>query len=235
MPDLEIKKNQKKTFLKVILQGILSLMAMLALMLLAAGRWDYWQGWLLGGTTFGLMIIGLILFRNRLELIQERIRPGPGTKWWDKIFYVLYLPMNFAVFLVGSLNSGRYHWSGKMPIYVYGIGYFILLLSHFFTRWCMLVNKFFSSTVRIQMDRSQEVVSSGPYQYIRHPGYLGGIFLILSFAFVLGSLWALIPSSFAVLLLLLRTYLEDITLQKELTGYADYAKKVRFRLLPGIW
>ncbi|HUV75978.1 MAG TPA: isoprenylcysteine carboxylmethyltransferase family protein [Dehalococcoidales bacterium] len=99
----------------------------------------------------------------------------------------------------------------------------------------MWVNRFFSSVVRIQKDRGQEVVQNGPYHSVRHPGYVGGILMAISTSLVLGSLWALIPAGVIFILLVIRTYLEDTTLQKELTGYADYAKKVRFRLLPGIW
>jgi protein-S-isoprenylcysteine O-methyltransferase Ste14 len=99
----------------------------------------------------------------------------------------------------------------------------------------MWVNNWFSSTVRIQMDRDQHVVQDGPYRYVRHPGYVGGILMAVSASLILGSLWALIPASIVVLLLVIRTYLEDTTLQKELPGYADYTKKVRYRLVPGLW
>jgi len=99
----------------------------------------------------------------------------------------------------------------------------------------MRTNNFFSFTVRIQKGRGQEVVQNGPYHFIRHPGYVGGILMAISSSLVLGSLWALIPASIVTILLIIRTYLEDITLQKELQGYNEYSKEVRFRLLPGVW
>jgi protein-S-isoprenylcysteine O-methyltransferase Ste14 len=99
----------------------------------------------------------------------------------------------------------------------------------------MWTNRFFSSTVRIQTDRGHEVVEGGPYRFMRHPGYVGAILLVTSISLVLGSLWALIPAGVVAVLLIIRTCLEDITLQRELTGYADYARRVRFRLVPGIW
>ena len=97
------------------------------------------------------------------------------------------------------------------------------------------LNRFFSTTVRLQCDRGQYVIRSGPYRIVRHPGYVGGILLGISMALVLGSLWALIPAGGVLILLIIRTYLEDITLQKELQRYTDYAQKVRYRLVPGIW
>ena len=97
----------------------------------------------------------------------------------------------------------------------------------------MWVNRFYSSVVRIQT--GQEVVQDGPYRFVRHPGYVGGILMAISSSLIFGSLWALIPAGIVVILLIIRTHLEDITLQKELQGYIDYTKKIRYRLLPGIW
>jgi protein-S-isoprenylcysteine O-methyltransferase Ste14 len=99
----------------------------------------------------------------------------------------------------------------------------------------MWTNNFFSRVVRIQTDRGHYVVQDGPYRFVRHPGYLAGCFSLLSMPLALGSLWGLIPATLAVLLIIIRTYLEDATLQNELTGYHQYAKKVKYRLLPGIW
>ena len=175
------------------------------------------------------------MFINKTDLARERLKPGPGTKWWDKIFWVFYAPMFFAVFILASLDAGRFRWTAQLPLSVYIIGYIVYLLSQYITLWSMWVNKFFSTTVRIQTDRGQEVVQNGPYRFIRHPGYVGGILLAISSSLILGSLWGLIPAGGVVFLLIIRTYLEDITLQKELQGYSDYALKVKYRLLPGIW
>jgi protein-S-isoprenylcysteine O-methyltransferase Ste14 len=101
--------------------------------------------------------------------------------------------------------------------------------------WALSSNAFFVATVRIQADRGQTVVSGGPYRYVRHPGYLGSILLHLGVPFLLGSLWALIPGFVAVLVMVVRTALEDRTLRAELSGYEEYAERVRYRLLPGVW
>jgi protein-S-isoprenylcysteine O-methyltransferase Ste14 len=99
----------------------------------------------------------------------------------------------------------------------------------------MYINKFFSSVVRIQKDRGHKVIQDGPYKYVRHPGYVGIFFLAPAVPLILGSIWGLIPSGLFIIAIIIRTYLEDKTLHKELEGYKEYAKKVKYRLIPGIW
>jgi len=101
--------------------------------------------------------------------------------------------------------------------------------------WAMAANKFFSATVRIQEERGHTVATGGPYRYVRHPGYVGWLMLTLATPVVLGSRWALVPAGITVILTILRTALEDRTLHSELEGYREYAERVRYRLLPGIW
>ena len=101
--------------------------------------------------------------------------------------------------------------------------------------WAMASNKFFIGMVRIQKERGHSVITSGPYQYIRHPGYLGGLLYIFFTPIMLGSVWALIPAVLTCGVVVLRTYLEDNTLKDELAGYLEYSHVVRSRLLPGIW
>jgi protein-S-isoprenylcysteine O-methyltransferase Ste14 len=111
----------------------------------------------------------------------------------------------------------------------------ITALGYSLGTWATLVNRFFSAVVRIQRDRGHTVVSSGPYRLIRHPGYAGAVVTSLATPLLLGSLWALIPAVLAVCTLIIRTALEDRTLQEELEGYHDYTARVRYRLLPGVW
>ena len=111
----------------------------------------------------------------------------------------------------------------------------LILLGYSIVYWAMWTNDFFSSRVRIQTDRGQYVVTNGPYRFVRHPGYVGAIIFLPASALLLGSIYALIPVAIDIFLLIIRTYLEDLTLQKELPGYTDYVKKVRFRLIPCIW
>jgi protein-S-isoprenylcysteine O-methyltransferase Ste14 len=111
----------------------------------------------------------------------------------------------------------------------------LLVFSSVLINWAMVVNPFFEPTVRIQDDREHRVVSSGPYAFVRHPGYLSGILWITSIPLILGSLYGLLPVGFYSVLMIIRTYLEDRTLKEELDGYREYSAKVRYRLFPGIW
>ena len=200
-----------------------------------AGRLNYWQGWLFSATYVVFLVIVSVTFADKKDLIQERVKPGPGTKWWDKIFFALYIPLAISIIIVAALDAGRFRWSGNLSIPLYIISYTILFLSYFAFLWAMYVNKFFSSRVRIQTDRGHYVIQNGPYRFVRHPGYAAAVLLLPCFSLALGSLWALIPAGLIEILLIIRTYLEDEMLKKELPGYADYAQRVRFRLIPHIW
>ena len=219
----------------IILRSVAWFGGLFLILFVSAGRINYWQGWGYLGIIGLLSAIGLKLFSKKLDLIQERIKPGPGIKRWDKVFMGLFIPLFLAILFVSGLDAGRFHWTKSLSLPVYIVSYFLFVLSYLFLFWAMWVNPFFSSVVRIQTDRGQTVIQSGPYRFVRHPGYLGGIVWMLTSALVLGSLWALIPSGVTAVLLLIRTYLEDRTLQNELPGYIEYAHKVRYRLLPGIW
>jgi len=214
---------------------LLAAACVLALALLPAGRWDYWQGWTLSIACAAFSLGKFLLFAHKKDLICERMHPGPGTKWWDKLFYALYMPAFLGVVVVGGLDAGRFVWSPAMHWSVYLAGWTAFLAGGALATWSAWVNSFFSSVVRIQSERGHRVVREGPYRYVRHPGYVGGILLAPGTALVLGSLWALIPAGATIILLVARTYLEDAMLQRELHGYGEYAAETRYRLLPGLW
>lgn len=205
------------------------------LMFLPAGTWAWPKGWL-----FVLILLGVIsavfvvLHRVNPEVIVARSSFHEGTKGWDKILLGVYFPAMAAVLLVAALDDGRFHW---FPIewWVCIIGYALLLVGIGIVTWAEAVNKFFEVTVRIQADRGHEVIDTGPYAIIRHPGYVGGILHAIGIALSLGSLWALIPAGIASLVLIVRTQWEDQTLQKELNGYKEYTQRVRYKLIPGVW
>ena len=234
MSDDKSMKNKDNFYLKTIVKGLLALLLIVIFIFLLAGRLDYWQGWVFSGITVLMVIVESIIFRSKSDLINERIKPGPGTKWWDKVFYVFYIPAFFAVFTIACLDAGRFGWT-EIPLIIYIIGCLFYILSLLLKSWAMWKNEFFSSTVRIQSDRGQVVVQDGPYSLVRHPGYVSGILMALSSSLALGSLWGLVPAAIVAVLLIIRTYLEDTTLQRELDGYPDYTKRVRFRLIPGVW
>jgi protein-S-isoprenylcysteine O-methyltransferase Ste14 len=200
-----------------------------------AGKLAYWQGWLFCGIILILLVITSVKFIDRKDLMRERLKPGPGVKWWDRIFFIFHIIFIIAIFDVSVYDGGRFHWSPQLPAIVYIAAYIVMVSSYFFILWAMLINNFFSRNVRIQADRGQYVVQDGPYGFVRHPGYLGMILTFLCMPLVFGSLWGLIPAVLDVIAIITRTYLEDRMLQKELAGYTDYAKKVRYRIMRGIW
>lgn len=212
------------------------LLMLAAILFLTSGRLDWALGWVqLGLYTTTVVAQAFVLIPKSPELISERSRLQQGTKNWDVVLASLaavILPM--TTWIVAGLDV-RFGWSPPMTLAlvlgavpVFGLGWAI-------TIWAMASNPFFSATVRIQKDRGQTVVSRGPYRYLRHPGYAGAILFQLAVPLTLASWWALIPSGLAALLYIVRTILEDKTLQTELEGYRQYARQVRYRLLPGIW
>ena len=184
-----------------------------------------------------LAILAAIIVASLLALdpglLQERMRPG-GER--PPLGLQLFTVVMFLHWIVAGLDRGRFHWSDNVPTWLQAVSLIALAAGYVLCCWAMAVNRFFSSVVRIQSDRGQHVVASGPYAYVRHPGYLAGVVIIFASGPALGS-WlatALIIAS-RVPFLLYRAVTEDRVLQAELPGYGDYARRVRWRLLPGIW
>lgn len=228
-------EKKELSYFQTIVKGLFGVLFIFVLVFLLAGRLDYWPGWVFCGVMVVIITIQLVLFKDKADLAQERMKPGPGIKGWDKVIWALFGPAMFAIFIVAVLDTGRFGWSRELPVYFYLISYAVFLLSIYIFTWAMWVNKWFSSVVRIQKDRDQQVVQTGPYKIIRHPGYTGGILMALTMGLIFGSLWSIIPAFLSIILLIIRTQLEDSTLQKELPGYAEYAQKTKYRLVPGVW
>lgn len=206
-----------------------------ALLFLPAGRLDWIAAWVYLAIVTANMAVDYVYLRNQNpELIEHRMRFGKGTKWWDKLWLVLFTPLFMAVHVVAGLDAGRFGWTAMSPFW-WPIGLFMFLFGAILLIWAMGVNPFFEKTVRIQTERGHRVIDTGPYRYVRHPGYVGFFGWILSAPFLLGSWWALIPSTLAVVAIVARTALEDRTLREELPGYLEYAGRVRYRLIPNVW
>ena len=232
---IDEESNDRIWYFKTLIERVLAFLLGMAVVFILAGRMNYWQGWVFGGIFIIGFSIAAVIYANEIDLAKERVKPGPGTKWWDKVFYAFYIPLHLTVIVVASLDAGRFLWTAQLPAPVYIVGYIAHIFSYFIALWAMGTNRFFSSVVRIQEDRGHEVIQEGPYRFIRHPGYVAGILAGVSTSLILGSLWALIPGGILIPLFIIRAYLEDNTLKKELSGYADYAKKVKYRLVPGVW
>jgi protein-S-isoprenylcysteine O-methyltransferase Ste14 len=134
-----------------------------------------------------------------------------------------------------GLDDERYNWSPWIPPVLQIVALGVVAAGSLISVWAAAANKFYGHFVRIQTERGHYVISEGPYRYIRHPGYLGQIIFSLASALASGSLWALIPGGLFAALLVVRTVLEDRTLQEELEGYKEYTRRVRHRLIPCIW
>jgi protein-S-isoprenylcysteine O-methyltransferase Ste14 len=216
-------------------RDVAGITAIVVIVFVASGRLDYWQGWVFLGGTAAFLAAAALLLRNDPGLVAERLRPGKGMKWWDKGYYLLSTPLWFAAIIVACVDAGRRHWSHHPAAILYVAFLAVYITGQGLYLWAKKANPFFSSVARIQTDRGQSVCRDGPYRFCRHPGYLGGVLFGLATPLVLGSYIALIPQALAVLLLIVRTGLEDRMLKKDLLWYTEYTKAVRFRLVPGIW
>ncbi len=204
-------------------------------MFLPAGTWGWTKGWLFILVFIGTLIpIGFYLWRVNPELVVARSSPHKGTKRWDKILLSFLYPTMTAIVTVAALDDGRFHWL-PLPWWACGLGNALLVFGLGISTWAESVNKFFEPTVRIQADRGQTVIDTGPYVIVRHPGYFSSLLIFVGAALALGSLWALIPAGLSCVLMVLRTQWEDKTLKAELPGYEEYTKKVRYRLIPRLW
>jgi protein-S-isoprenylcysteine O-methyltransferase Ste14 len=166
-------------------------------------------------------------------LLQERMRPGGRpTPLGLRLLNVVLL----THWIIAGLDRGRLHWSDNVPLWLQAVGLFTIVAAYALVFWAMMANRFFSSVVRIQSDRGQYVVTSGPYAFVRHPGYSAGILILAASGVALGSwLAAAFLTAITVPFLFYRVTYEDRVLQTRLDGYADYARRVRWRLVPGIW
>jgi protein-S-isoprenylcysteine O-methyltransferase Ste14 len=196
----------------------------------SAGRWDLPLAWVCLGVYAGFMVLAQLLMDT--ELRRERMKPAPGGI--DRRIRWAMLPFMLGYWVVAGLDI-RWHGSEIIPKGWQVLGLAGLAASLGLALWALTQNRFFSPVVRIQTERGHHLITSGPYQFIRHPGYLGGAGSALCGALALGSWWALLPAAGVVGILVRRTLLEDRFLRRELAGYQDYAHKVRYRLLPGIW
>jgi protein-S-isoprenylcysteine O-methyltransferase Ste14 len=220
---------------RLIISATASLLILVLSLFLPAGTWTWTRGWLfLVVIVAAGVVITLYLRRVNPDVIAGRVNRHEGTKGWDRLLLALILPALVSILPLAALDDGRFHWS-QVPWWACGIGYLLLLAGLAGLTWAESVNKFFEPTVRIQTDRGHTVIDTGPYAIVRHPGYALGFPLCLGMPLALGSLWALIPALLLGPLMVLRTIWEDRTLQAELPGYKEYAQRVRYRLVPGIW
>ena len=217
------------------LQIGIQLLIIAGVLFISSGRLDWWMAWVyLAIFAIGVVINAAFLMRISPELIAERARVRTNAKDWDKVLGTLWGIMSLVALLIAGLNV-RFGWPPLIPMEIQVVSVVFVVFGSAVASWAMISNAFFAGTVRIQEERGHTTVSQGPYRFVRHPGYAGWTLSGIALSLMLGSLWALIPAVLAAIALVVRTALEDKTLQEELDGYKEYARRVRYRLVPGIW
>jgi protein-S-isoprenylcysteine O-methyltransferase Ste14 len=233
---METKSAQvRSAFLAWMLKGVVFLALLAGLMALAAGRiWP--AGWAFVLTALAVnLLTGVLLRVSDPDLLVERVKMQPGTKPWDRFLAAaMALLSPLVILLLAGLEIRFRALDGSIGFWNW-VGLALVALSGLATAGVMLANNFFSATVRIQSERGHHVVDTGPYRLVRHPGYSSVLVYFLAMPLALGSAWAWAGVALAVLALVVRTRLEDHTLQQELPGYREYTMRTRYRLIPGIW
>lgn len=206
---------------------------MILILFWPAGTLNWPEAWIYLVLQLGFSTaVAIYLNKHDPSLLQKRMQMRIPPKLWDKIIVIPFGLAMIALLIVPGFDAIRYGWS-DIPFYFEIIGFIGFIISSYLLFLVMKENTYLLKTVEIQ--KNHKVVQTGPYAYVRHPMYSAVIIMVFSIALALGSLYTLIPAFLASLSLAIRTSLEDLTLQKELTGYKNYTKKVTYKLIPHIW
>jgi len=230
MTDINQQGTPSRT--KNILVSIVFVAVMGMFIFLPAGTFDWPAAWALMGIYVLVFTAAILLLSNGLH--AERSKRHADAKTWDRNLVGILFIMGFIVLATAGFDH-RFGWTGELPVMVPALGFVLVVLGNALVIRSSMVNEFFSATVRIQEDRGHTVVSEGPYRFVRHPGYVGMITYVICQPLLLGSLVALVPAILTAGFFVLRTSLEDRTLQEELPGYREYARNVQYRLVPFVW
>lgn len=221
-----------KNVLKRLFQVLFTHIIQGALLFVSARTIKWLWAWIF--LSLGIVILLINLFVIPVEVIEERGRKKENVKRWDRVLTSLSTIPILGIYIVSGLDY-RFGWSINLNFLIHGAGLMIYFLGAMLFTWSMVANKYFSTLVRIQFERGHQVAAGGPYQYIRHPGYVGFIVMVLATPLSLGTIYALSMSGITAVILIIRTSLEDKTLKRELNGYIEYANKVKYKLVPFIW
>ena len=221
--------------IKVLIKGLIANIIFTAILFICAGRTDYVQGWVFLCVNIVATVMNFLSIRKNGDLANERSNLGEGVKSWDKLLLGLSAVIYLIIIITAGLDSGRFLWTANFSwiISISGVG--IMMIGQVIFLTARSQNCFFSSVVRIQRERGHVVCDTGLYKTVRHPGYLGMILSLVGIPFITTSMWSIIPTLIAIMLLLIRTSLEDKTLKSELDGYMEYSNKTRYKLIPLIW
>ena len=220
---------------KFLIKALITTLIFSIILFISAGKINYFQGWIFLSTNIITALMNFWTIRNDPELMAERSDVKEGTKSWDKLILGLSGLTYLVTLVVAGLDSGRYQRSPNFHWSIYVLGIIITIIGQVVFIKARKENKYFSSVVRIQNERGHVVCDTGIYKIVRHPGYLGMIISLSAIPLLTGSIWNIIPTFIAIILLIIRTLFEDETLKEELTGYLEYTQKTRYRLIPKIW
>ncbi len=232
-----MSKNQKVLTPRVLIMLIVFIVIIPFLPILIPWRWDWWEAWIYTlGNILGFIISRYLTWRKNPDLLAERSQflQHENPERFDQILAPLLSLAGGLIPITAGLDA-RF---GSLVQFSLGLkitAIIFFLAGMVLGSYALIENRFFSGMVRLQEDRGQHVISSGPYRWVRHPGYSGGLLTYIATPFLLGSLWTFIPVGLTFIILFIRTALEDKTLQEKLPGYKAYTKEVRYRLIPGIW
>jgi protein-S-isoprenylcysteine O-methyltransferase Ste14 len=221
----------------VVVQLLVFIVVVPFLPLLITRRWGWWEAWVYGlVAVLGFAASRALAARRHPDLLAERAQfmRHENPESWDRLLAPLLGLGGGLIPLVAGLDV-LLGWSPSFGLPVKIVALAGILAGYGLGSWALIENRFFSGMVRKQAERGHEVVSSGPYRWVRHPGYAGALVTYLASPFFLDAAWALVPVGFITVVLVIRTRLEDRWLQEQLAGYGAYAQRVRHRLVPGVW
>lgn len=231
-------QDQKSgNIVRVAMMLLLVLVVIPMLPILISGRWGWWEAWVMLAVFILTFVVSRVLAARRNPgILAERANYNQheNTQPWDKWLSPLVAFGSVFILLVVGLDA-RFHWSSGFSLFWELVGLALILAGYLLASYAFVVNAYFSGTVRIQDERGHKVISSGPYSWIRHPGYAGSLLSSLGMPLLLDSAWAFLPMIIFGFFFFIRARLEDRFLHENLPGYREYAQKVRFRLLPGVW
>ncbi len=221
--------------LRRILQLFLMVAAQAILLFVSAGSMRWSAAWWYLGLFIGMLVVSsFVMIPHHSEVIAERGRGAQGGKRWDLWIMRLIVIPSFGILLLAGLDE-RFSWTPSLPLWAFMLGVLLFITGYLVILWAMYINRYFSQIVRIQSERGHTVVTRGPYRVIRHPGTAGMLITCLGCILLLDTVYGLLMYPLYLSLLIIRTSLEDRALQAELPGYAEYAKRTRYQLLPGVW
>jgi len=204
-----------------------------------AGTWQWWEAWVLVGL-WSIFVVAIIVFLSYHDpdLLAERLKTTPfqkRQKHWDKVLMSLFYTAGLGIYIIPGFDVVRFEWSEPLPVWTEITAMILHVPCFVFLGWVMKANTFLSPVVKIDEERGHHVITTGPYQYVRHPMYSAVLILLFAVPLGLGSRFGLIPAVILMVLMVVRTYFEDRTLHRELRGYPEYSRQTPFRLIPGVW